>query len=187
MKRILFLLFPLFLGSCAGGPSLSEPSYTEEGISLPSIQPNYLILNEDIDKSLMEYDRKEENLFVVSRGLQGDFFFAYSGLSEYESGFASFHNETYLYNPDLDGEGHNALPGIKNIVVDYLAYEGETLYLDYGWSENYEFQDIPLVSGRSFDFLDQDPPYFRLHSRSFMTVYVHSIELRFTGKPSVRR
>lgn len=188
-KKCLWCLLPLFLFSCAHEVPISDSSYEpsssysiEEDISLPSENARYLKLDASFSKSILVYDSSAARYLPLPRVTSEEWFLAYQNIGRYDDGFLAIKNQGCLYNPHQNYGTHGALPGIKNIVVEYDAIPGESLLLSYGWSEDYFQEAISLSSGVSFDFHDQDPGYFKLYASSRDPIYIRSITLRFMGQ-----
>lgn len=187
-KKCLWCLLPLFLFSCASEvPSSSSHESSssfsiDTNISLPPENARLLQLDSSFSKTTLVYDASEVHYLPLPRVTSEEWFLAYQNIGRYDDGFLTLKNGGCLYNPYQNYGTHGALPGIKNIVVEYDAIPGESLLLSYGWSEDYLQEAIPLSSGVSFDFYDQDPGYFKLYASSHDPIYIRSITLRFMGQ-----
>lgn len=181
-KWILFFLPILALASCQS-PELTTPassfSSEEERISLPSENNRLLLLNQETDKSLLQYKKDEVLILPILRRTTKEFLFSYREIDRYDDGFLELLPNGFFGNFPTDGSGNNQLPGLKNIVVDFLSPTNESLSLRYGSSSPSESEIVSLQSGVSFDFFDQDPAYFCLSNLGTHSFYIKAITLRF--------
>ena len=160
--------------------SASLVSSEEERISLPSENNRLLLLNQETDKTLLQYKKDETSILPILRRTTKEFLFSYRKIDRYDDGFLELLPDGFFGNAPTDGSGKNQLPGLKNIVVDFLCPTNASLSLRYGFSSPNESEIVSLQSGVSFDFLDQDPVYFCLSNQGSHSFYIQTITLRFT-------